>query len=76
MATQQAGPQPVDYKVWSVLQERVYQTKIRDVALLKEVLGEERGKFDQEIMDRAVKRSRIRLSACVRVDGEHFEHQR
>ena len=67
---------PVDYKVWSVQQERVYQTKIRDIALLKERLLEERGKFDQAIMDRAVKQWRLRLRSCVRADGGHFERQR
>jgi len=32
---------PVDYKVWRVLQERVYQTRIRDVNHLKQRLAEE-----------------------------------
>src|ERR1051325_7171055 len=27
---------PVDYKIWSVLQERVYRSRIRDVSHLKE----------------------------------------
>ena len=66
---------PVDYKVWSVLQERVYQTRIRDVSHLKERLVEEWDKFDQSIVDRAVKQWRLRLKACVRADGGHFEHQ-
>jgi hypothetical protein len=66
---------PVDYKVWSVLQERVYQTRIRDVSHLKERLVEEWDKFDQSIVDRAVKQWRQRLKACVRADGGHFEHQ-
>jgi hypothetical protein len=66
---------PVDYKVWSVLQERVYQTRIRDVSHLKERLVEKWDKFDQSIVDRAVKQWRLRLKACVRADGGHFEHQ-
>ena len=65
----------VDYKVWGVLQERVYQTKIRDVALLKERLVEEWNKFDQTIMGRAVKQWRLRPRACVRADGGRFELQ-
>ena len=46
---------PVDYKVWSVLQERVYQTRIRDVNHLMQRLVEEWSLFDQSIVDSAVK---------------------
>ena len=65
---------PVDYKVWSVLQERVYRSRIRDVDHLKERLLEEWSLFDQRIIDKAVKQWRERLRACVRADGGHFEH--
>ena len=66
---------PVDYKVWSVLQERIYRTRLRDVEHLKERLVEEWNKFDQAIIDSAVKQWRARLRACVRAGGGHFEHQ-
>lgn len=66
---------PVDYKVWSVLQERVYRSRIRDVDHLRERLLEEWSCFDQRIIDKAVKQWRVRLRACVRADGGHFEHQ-
>ena len=66
---------PVDYKVWSVLQERVYQTRIRDVNHLKQRLVEEWSMFDQSIVDSAVKEWRVRLRACVRANGGHFEFQ-
>jgi inhibitor of nuclear factor kappa-B kinase subunit alpha len=66
---------PVDYKIWGVLQDRVYRTRIRDIAHLKERLVEEWSRFDQAIIDGAVKQWRQRLRACVRADGAHFEHQ-
>jgi hypothetical protein len=66
---------PVDYKIWSVLQERVYRGRIRDVNHLKERLVEEWSRFDQDIVDRAVKEWRVRLRACVQADGGHFEHK-
>jgi len=66
---------PVDYKVWSVLQERVYRSQIRDVEHLKVRLVEEWSLFSQNIVDAAVKQWRVRLRACVKADGGHFEHQ-
>jgi hypothetical protein len=66
---------PVDYKVWSVLQERVYRSQIRDVEHLKVRLVEEWRLFSQNIVDAAVKQWRVRLRACVKADGGHFEHQ-
>ena len=66
---------PVDYKIWGVLQQRVYRTRIRDVGPLRERLLEEWANFDQSIIDRAVQQWRLRLRACVRAEGGHFEHQ-
>jgi hypothetical protein len=66
---------PVDYKIWSVLQDRVYRTRITDVNQLKERLIEEWGRFDQDVINQAVNQWRIRLRACVHADGGHFEHQ-
>src|SRR6478735_1624564 len=65
---------PVDYKIWGVLQERVYKPKIRDVEHLKERLVEEWASFDQKIIDGSINQWRKRLRACVSADGGHFEH--
>ena len=64
---------PVDYKIWGVLQERVYRTRIRDVEHLKERLVEEWAHFEQSIIDGAVNQWHQRLSACVHAVGGHFE---
>ena len=66
---------PVDYKVWGVLQQRVTCSRIRDVDHLKQRLIEEWRFFDQNIIDRAVRQWRVRLRACVRANGGHFEHK-
>ena len=66
---------PVDYKIWSVLQERVYCGRIHDVEHLKTRLVEEWSLFSQNIIDVTVKQWRVRLRACVKANGGHFEHQ-
>jgi len=66
---------PVDYEVWGVCQQRVYRSRIRDVDHLKQRLVEEWHCFDQNIIDRAVRQWRVRLRACVRANGGHFEHK-
>ena len=65
---------PVDYKIWGVLQERVYKTRIRDVDHLKERLIEEWARFDQKIIDGSINQWRKRLHVCVSAGGGHFEH--
>jgi hypothetical protein len=64
---------PVDYKIWGVLQDRVYRTRIRDVEHLKKRLIEEWSRFDQSIIDQAIGQWRQRLRACVCAEGGHFE---
>ena len=66
---------PVDYKIWSVMQERVYKTRIRDVAHLRKRLVEEWAAFDNGIVERAVQQWRDRLRACIKAEGGHFEYQ-
>lgn len=65
---------PVDYKVWGVMQERVYQTPIHDVHDLKERLISAWCDMRQSVVDNAIDQWRGRLRACVKADGGHFEH--
>jgi len=65
---------PVDYSVWSVLQEKVYRSKIADIDELKTRLVNGWAQFDQSIINAAISQLRRRLSACVRARGAHFEH--
>ncbi len=67
---------PVDYRIWSVLEERVYRDiRIRDVDHPMTRLIEEWRLFDQQIIDRAIKQWCSRLQSCVREQGGHYEHQ-
>jgi len=66
---------PVDYEMWSVLEQRVYRSRIRDGDHLKQRLIEEWRCFDQNITDRAVRQWHVGLCACVRANGGHFEHK-
>jgi len=66
---------PVDYEVWGVLQQRVCRGRIRDIDHLKQRLIKEWHCLDQNITDRAVRQWRVRLRACVRANGSHFERK-
>jgi len=65
----------VDYKIWGVLQERIYKTSSKDVDELRRPIAEARDKLDQRIIDKAVGEWRKRLQACVAAGGGHFEHK-
>lgn len=65
---------PVDYKIWGMMQERVYQTKMHDVAELKQRLIDVWDGMQQNVIDTAIDQWRKRLRACVSAKGGHFEH--
>ena len=57
----------------SVLQERVYRSRIAGVKELKQRLVTEWANLDHGITSEAVGQWRTRLSAGVRANGGHFE---
>ena len=65
---------PVDYRIWSVVQQRVYQSWLHDIDELKQRLQQVWRDVDQSITDNAVDEWRKRLRACVQAKGGHFEH--
>jgi hypothetical protein len=65
---------PVDYTVWSVMEEIVYRTNIQDVVQLRQRILEAWAQLDQRVIDAAIMQWRARLRACVAADGAHFEH--
>src|SRR6218665_235657 len=60
---------PVDYSIWSVLQEKVYRSTIGNVSELDMRLINEEGRFVQSIVDAAIGQWRRHLSTCVRGAG-------
>ena len=65
---------PVDYSMWSVLQERVYRTKISDVDKLKRRIKNEWADLNHAVIERAVDEWCQLLHACVCAGGGFFDH--
>jgi len=57
---------PVDFNVWSILQEKVYRTGITDLDDLKHPIRTEWAKLDHAVIAAAVRQWCRRLLACAR----------
>ena len=66
---------PVDYKIWGIMQEKVYRTKIRDIEELRGRIVNAWDQFEQLVIDAPIGQWRTRLEACVEAKGGHFEHK-
>ena len=66
---------PEDYRIWSIMQEKVYKSKLRDVTELRQRILDAWDEIDQCVIDESVQQWRQRLRACVKARGGHFEHQ-
>jgi len=64
----------VDYKVWGVMQQRVYGCRMNSVDELKLRLIDIWNSLLQNVIDAAVNDWRKQLRACVHADGQQFEH--
>jgi len=65
---------PVDYKVWSVMQEKVYKKRIKDIDELHARFLTAWDKIDQCIIDKAVRQWCTGPRACIKAKGRHFKH--
>jgi len=65
---------PVDYRVWDMLQERVYRIRIRNTDELRKRLVATWAEFQQSMVDDADDQWRKRLEACIRAEAGQFEH--
>ena len=45
---------PVDYRIWDLMQERIYQSPIQDVDDLKQQLISGWAEFKQSVIDKAI----------------------
>jgi len=59
--------EPVDYKIWAVMQERVYEKRVNDVDKLCQRLLSVWHSIGQNVIDKATDQWRARLTACVRL---------
>jgi len=65
---------PVDYRIWGMMQGRVYRVPICDTDDLRKRLGATWAEFQHRVMDDAVDQWRKRPETCIRAEGRHFEH--
>jgi len=65
---------PVDYSIWSVVEERIHQQQIQNTDELWQRLVAVWKDLEQHIVDTAIDQWRRRLTACIRAKGGHFEH--
>ena len=67
---------PVDYAVWEIMQERVYNKgKIANVEEVRQRIVDVWKRLDQCIIDGAMKEWRKQLRACAAAEGGEFEHE-
>jgi len=66
---------PVDYKVWRLMQEHMYKSPIKDVSKPKQQLIEDWSAMRQRVIDEAIDEWRKRLHCCVSAEGGHFEYK-
>ena len=62
----------VDYKIWSIMEERVYRSKVRDVEDQRGRILQAWDELDQRLTNEAVGEWCKRLRVCVNAAGEQF----
>jgi len=65
---------PFDYRIWGLMQQRLYKTPVRDTIDLKKRLVDTWASIPQCVVDEAVDQWTVRLRACVKAKGRQFEH--
>ena len=66
---------PVDYKIWAVMQQQVYEKLVNDVDKLCQRLLSVWHSIEQNVIDEAIDQCRrAQLTTCVPAKGGRFEH--
>ena len=65
---------PVYYRIWGLMQQRLYKTPVRYTIDLKKRLVDTWASILQCVVDEAVDQWTSRLRACVKAKGRQFEH--
>ena len=60
---------PVDYNIWAVMQDRVYEKRVNDVEELCQRLLSVWHSIGQNVIDEAIDQWRARLTVCVQANG-------
>jgi len=60
--------------LWSVIQQRVYETRVHDIVELRQRLLHVWRGLEQSLIDNAVDRWQTRLRACVHASGGYFDY--
>jgi len=63
----------VDYRIWGLMQQRLYKTPVLEAIELKKRLIETWASIPQCVVDEAVDHWTVRLRACVKTKGRQFE---
>ena len=72
LAAKQSRSEPVNYKIWGIVHQRVYKCHVSNVDKLKQRLVELWDDLQQTVIDSAVSQCRQPPRACMRAEG-HFE---
>ena len=65
---------PIDYKIWGVMQQCMYGTKICDIDDLQKCSTQTCVDFEQNVIEAVIDQWRDCLRSCVRAGGGKFEH--
>jgi len=65
----------VDFKIWRIVQQRVYQSRVLIADKLKQLLLEIWRRMQQTVIDNVINEWCNRLKACVLVKAVYFEHR-
>jgi len=66
--------QHVDYKIWGIMQQCVYKTKICDICDMQKRLTQTWVDSEQNAIEAAIDQLHERLRSCVRAGGGHFDN--
>jgi len=73
VASEEPDLNPVDYKIWGIVQQRVYQSRVHNLDQLKQRFLDVWHDMKQSFVNSAIDEWCVRLRACVRARGGHFE---
>jgi len=65
---------PVDYKIWGVVHQRMYEIKICDICDLQKCLMQTWVECEWNIIEAAIDQWRDHLRSCERAAGGYFQH--